>query len=253
MENEISEIAKATQEVAKTARTGIEAAQSFGGFLARVFGEPIETAVGMFSDRLKFMRFAARYDEIMNQRGLNSAEQPVPPKIGIPAIESASLEENNELQDLWANLLASAHDPGLNGVVRSAFVDIIKQLEIVDVHVLNYAYTKTLETNQERGENDEWMTKYKRDIFLDPVKYPVPGRNIRHDLNISNHAYECAVDNLVRVRCLAPYIEDVDIHSDEFDDKASFFHEYEYVAITSLGWDFVRSCTLPTEHVKRAS
>jgi hypothetical protein len=36
MGNEVTEIAKATQEVAKTARSGIEAAQGFEAFLARV-------------------------------------------------------------------------------------------------------------------------------------------------------------------------------------------------------------------------
>ncbi len=100
----------------------------------------------MVSDKLKFMRFerairlANRYNETMVQRGLNSSEQPVPPKIALPAIEQASLEENDDLQDLWANLLTSAHDPTLNDVVRSAFVDILKQMEVVDVHVLNFVY-----------------------------------------------------------------------------------------------------------------
>jgi len=122
--NEVTEIAKATQEVAKTARTGIEAAQGLGSFLAKVLGEPIETAVGLVSDKLKFVRFerqmrlADRYSEVMVRRGLSSEEQPVPPKIALPAIENASLEEDDELQDLWANLLASSHDKTLNGVVR---------------------------------------------------------------------------------------------------------------------------------------
>src|SRR5713226_5859482 len=87
MNNEIAEIAKAAQEVAKTTRTGIEAAHGFGAFLARVFGEPIETAVGMISDKLRFvrvervMRLATRYSEIMSQRGISSEQQAVSPKI----------------------------------------------------------------------------------------------------------------------------------------------------------------------------
>ncbi len=103
MNNEVAEIAKATQEVAKATRTGIEAAQGFGSFVARVLGEPIETAVGLVSDKLKFVRFerqmrlANRYSEVMAQRGLRSEEQPVPPKIALPAIENASLEEDDEL------------------------------------------------------------------------------------------------------------------------------------------------------------
>lgn len=249
MDNEVTEIAKATQEVAKTARSGIEAAQGFGAFLARVLGEPIETAVGMVSDKLKFMRFerairlANRYNEIRAQRGLNSSEQPVPPKIALPAIEQASLEENDDLQDLWANLLTSAHDPSLNNVVRSAFVDILKQMEIVDVHVLNFVYSDILKRNIPHAE--EWKTKHRRDVCLDPVKYSVRGYNVRQALGIPDSVYERSVDNLVRVRCLALYVEEVDIPGDDSGEVASLVHDYEQITITSLGWSFVRACTMP--------
>jgi hypothetical protein len=252
--NEVTEIAKATQEVAKTTRTGIEAAQEFGGFLGRVLGEPIETAVGMVSDRLKFMRIerrmrlADRYDQIMVQRELSSEEQPVPAKIAVPAIENASLEEDDELQDLWANLLASAHDKTLNGVVRSAFVDIIKQLEVVDVHILNYIYSDTMEKNIKGEWGNKrilsWEPKYDSDDSGYPVLFGVRQFEVQVSLRISRHVYECAVDNLVRVRCLAPYVEDVDVPG-EYPETASRVHEYEWVSITRFGCDFVRCCTLP--------
>ena len=248
MNNEVTEIAKATQEVAKTARTGIEAAQGFGNFVARVLGEPIETAVGLVSDRLKFVRFerqirlAKRYSEVMARRELRSDEQPVPPKIALPAIENASLEEDDELQDLWANLLASSHDRTLNGVVRSGFVDIIKQLEVVDVHILNYVYSDILERNL--SDKAPWKTDYKRELSLNPIRYGVHGNKIQSSLGISRHVYECAVDNLLRVRCLAPYVEDIDVPG-EYPDTASRVYEYELVSMTPFGWDFVRSCTMP--------
>lgn len=249
MDNEVTAIAKATQEVAKTARTGIEAAQGFGSFVARVLGEPLETAVGLVSDRLKFVRFerqvrlADRYTEFMTQRRLSSQDQSVSPKIALPAIENASLEEDDELQDLWANLLASCHDKTLNGVVRSGFVDIIRQLEVVDVHILNYIYANTLKKNLEHTV--AWKTDYKRDFHLDPIRFGIHQNEIQDSLGTSRHAYECAVDNLLRVRCLGAYLEDIDVESLGYPETASRVHEYEWVSITPFGWDFVRSCTLP--------
>ena len=244
MNNEVTEIAKATQEIAKTARTGIEAAQGFGSFVARVLGEPIETAVGLVSDRLKFVRFerqvrlADRYAQVMALRGLSSEEQSVPPKIALPAIENASLEEDDELQDLWANLLTSCHDKTLNGVVRSGFVDIIKQLEVVDVHVLNYIYSKILKRNLK--DSASWKIDYDRDLSIDPVRYGVHQNEILDSLEISRHTYECAIDNLLRVRCLAPYLEDIEVESPgRYPETASRVHEYELVSITPFGWDFV--------------
>lgn len=251
MNNEVTEIAKATQEVAKTARTGIEAAQGFGNFVARVLGEPLETAVGLVSDRLKFVRFERqvrlvdRYTEFMTQRRLSSKDQPVPPKIALTAIENASLEEDNELQDLWANLLTSCHDQTLNGVVRSGFVDIIKQLEVVDVHILNYIYSDTLKKNLKDAV--AWKKDYKRDIHIDPIKYCIRQNEIQDFLKISLHVYECAVDNLLRVRCLGPCVDDIEVESQGgYTETASRVHEYEWVSITAFGWDFVRSCTLPS-------
>jgi hypothetical protein len=203
----------------------------------------------MVSDKLKFMRveramrLAIRYDEIMAQRGLNSSEQPVPPKIALPAIEQASLEENDDLQDLWANLLTSAHDPSLNDVVRSAFVDILKQMEVVDVHILNFVYLDILKRNIPRAA--EWKTKYKRDLRLNPLKFGVGGYHVRQALSIPDSMYECSVDNLVRVRCLALYVEEVDLPGDDSGEVASLVHDYEEITITSLGWSFVRACTMP--------
>lgn len=180
----------------------------------------------------------------MTQRRLSSQDQSVPPKIALPAIENASLEEDDELQDLWANLLASCHDKTLNGVVRSGFVDIIKQLEVVDVHILNYIYSNTLKKNLE--DTVSWRKDDKGDIYLDPTRFCIRQNEIQDSLTISRHVYECAVDNLLRVRCLGPCVDDIQVESQGgYTDTASRVHEYEWVSITPCGWDFVRSCTLP--------
>src|SRR2546423_1007898 len=146
MNNEIEESAKAVQEVAKATRTGIEATQQLGGFVSRIINEPIETVVEILNDKLKFMRaerqlrLADRWLETLKERKIQGALRIVPPKLALPIIENASLEEDDELQDLWANLLASAVDPNYNGQIRSAFIDIIKQLEVVDVHILDVMF-----------------------------------------------------------------------------------------------------------------
>lgn len=246
MDNELTELARATQEVAKTTRTGIEAAHAAGSFLARVLGEPLETAVGIVTDRLKLaraerlIRLRERYEKALKARSLAPEAQPVPPRIALPAMESASLEENNELQDLWANLLASGHDPNLNGVMRAAFVDILKQLEVVDVHLLDFVFDKTMRKNVDfEGQR---APQEKRDRLVKPVKYAIRSHDIMRELGIDTHAYECSIDNLMRMRCLAPNLEDVEIVGGRYPETATRVQEYDWVTITSLGWDFVRAC-----------
>jgi hypothetical protein len=43
-------------------------------------------------------------------------------------VDKGSLEEDDDLQDLWANLLASAADPNRNVLVLTAFPDILRQI-----------------------------------------------------------------------------------------------------------------------------
>ena len=57
-------------------------------------------------------------------------------KIGIPILENASLEEEEELSDIWASLLANAMNPTFNEELRTAYIDIAKSLSPLDVRIL---------------------------------------------------------------------------------------------------------------------
>lgn len=89
----------------------IEAAEKVGQFLSNVFGEPIKTSVGMLQDKLgvirweRQLRLADRVKEILDQRRKGGNHVSVPPRIALPVIEAASIESDDFLQDLWANLL----------------------------------------------------------------------------------------------------------------------------------------------------
>jgi hypothetical protein len=227
MLDEITETAKAVQETAKTARSGIEATQALGRFVSRITTEPLETVMGILNDKLQFMRWerklrlAERGREILHQRGIQGPLRPIPYKLALPIVEHASLEDNDELQDLWANLLASAVDPKFEGLIRAAYIDIIKQLEVVDVHILNAVYESYEQWSEERSREE---------------KKPLPGRfhlvsrdDISKKLSISFAVYENSIDNLIRVRCLACHLVGC-----------------AEVYITSLGVGFVEACTRPT-------
>jgi hypothetical protein len=49
--------------------------------------------------------------------------------IALPLLEAAAEESREELQDLWARLLAAAMDPGRSGQVRRVFIEIVKQMD----------------------------------------------------------------------------------------------------------------------------
>jgi hypothetical protein len=101
---------------------------------------------------------------------------------------------------------------------------------------------RTIERNEKTER--EWKARNieTRNLKDEPIRYGTPSRELIDALGISNQMYENAIDNLVRVRCLAPYIEDYDIEGEISGDPPSIVHEYDWVSITPLGISFIRSC-----------
>jgi hypothetical protein len=247
MSDEITETAKAAQEIAKTARKGIEATEKLGKFVSRITNEPLETIMGIINDKLLFtrwnrrLRLMDRADEILKERHVEGSIRVVPPKLALPIIENASLEEDDELQDLWATLLASALDPNFGGNIRSAFIDIIKQLEVFDVHLLKVIY------DDYKIWDDSCINSIGGHRYS-PTSHPVFQWHINIKLpDLEPRAYENSIDNLIRVRCIDSYVEDKTIITGEHSYSPTYagvtvHHHYESLCMTALGVDFVEAC-----------
>ena len=72
---------------------------------------------------------------ILEERGVDKLEEPNPTIIA-PIITEAQDESREELQDIWARLLAAALDPSRSSRYRREFVNAAKRLEPTDVKVL---------------------------------------------------------------------------------------------------------------------
>lgn len=237
--NEITETAKAAQEVAKTSKAAIEATEKLGGFLAGVTKEPLEAITGLMADKLRFMRWERqlrlyqRQIDILRERGISSPRT-VPPKLALPIVMNASLEEDDELQDLWAQLLASALDPNFRGEIRSAFIDILKQLAVTDVHVLNAIYSEMLR----RDVGDDYQG-YLAKTLVGP-------KRIVSILNINLELYESSIDNLLRLRLVSS-----NVGFERYSSAESYaggrgdvlnHRDYDLVCLTPFGISFLEAC-----------
>ncbi len=119
----ITESAKAAQEIAKTGGKVVDTSNRVGGWLDRIFGQGIEDLVALhWSDRIRARRIeAAIYDweklidltakaqARLNAKGI-TALRPIPPKIALSIIEHATIEDDDNLHSLWANLLTTGID-----------------------------------------------------------------------------------------------------------------------------------------------
>jgi hypothetical protein len=129
------EQAKALQEALKTL-------QGLGGFLKETFGTVPADFVGLLGgDWLKVRRlenFARIAEKARERLRARHVDAPEPPRLSIllPLIVAAADEEDDELQDIWARLLAAAADPARAKSMRLAFVETVKKMDPLDARIL---------------------------------------------------------------------------------------------------------------------
>jgi hypothetical protein len=98
-------------------------------------------------------------------------------KLALPIFEAAADEDNQELQDLWARLLAAAMDPKRRDLVRQSFIPIVKQMEAFDVAVLKIIADNHIYSPNQNG----------RDVVVTSLQGDPP-QDIRNDVLVSFEA-----------------------------------------------------------------
>jgi len=231
--SETEEIAKAVQSVAKFGEKSLETSEKVGGFFAKVFKEPVAEVSGMITDKLRFVRWqrlvkmSDDVNAILEGRGVLDARA-VPPKLALPIFEEGSLEEDENLQKLWSQLLANAMDPNFNGELRYGFVDIIKNITGTEVAILNCFY-KILER------------KGRIDDLTNITNYSLKKEQIMEMVGINESDYQINIFNLMRMQCIGPAI----IKSSSImlgSEQATIYKGTDSVVLTPLGIKFIEAC-----------
>lgn len=143
--SEIEETAKATQEVAKTTHKALEVGEKFGSFISKYIGGTLEQGFGIWQDKLKYRRIENQLDFIekvnkrIDERSITSIK-PLELKTAIPLFEASSLEDNNELKDLWINLLVNSTNGNNNFNLERVYISVLEQLSAFDAKILLKIY-----------------------------------------------------------------------------------------------------------------
>src|SRR5207249_7897863 len=98
-------------EIAKIAAP-LAAAVPFTGIVKRMLGPAADELAEMWKDQIRLYRYerqlkcVEKAERMAQDAGFTP--QAVPPKILFPLLEGASFEEDENLHDMWAALLANA-------------------------------------------------------------------------------------------------------------------------------------------------
>ncbi len=236
MDDEIDvskETAAASQEWAKTTSKAIEASEHFSRFIAVHVGESFKTAMGIFDDKLKFIRwerqyrFMTRVEELKSELGSNVSMRPLPLKYAIPLLEAATLEDDDYLQDMWAKLLINSANEQSDVNLQRSYINILEQLTALEAKVLAAVYKNDFSLSERvdvitANLPDEAPLDLDYDTVNDPEsKYGQPNDDVK-----------MALANLTRLCCLAL--------PTTFNGKEIFHHANP----TLMGRRFVDACTL---------
>ena len=216
-------------------------------FLSKIFGPLAEKTGDILSNlldgslgmKVKLWRYKRIIETILKARqylldkGINP--KAVPLKILHPLLESASLEDNGDMQGIWAALLANAADPKNSNDIHSSYIDILKQLTPIEAKLLDTYYSFYMK------EEIPW----ERTGFGHKSEFRISKENVCSNIGLSSEQFYLIVCNLIRLNLLQlPGITDaLAVVNDAGDQKFPLvIKTYEFVQLTPLGEGFVKSC-----------
>lgn len=167
-----------SDEQAKAVQEAIKALRGLGGFLEKTFGTLPQDVVGVLGgDWLKVRRaenIARMVQKAKERLEARRVETPEPASLSLtlPILVAAADESRDELQDLWARLLAAAADPSRAGFFRIRFVDAAKRMDPLDAAVLS-------RSKHEQGVSGTRLNTLAEDLRVTRDQIDVSCENLR--------------------------------------------------------------------------
>jgi len=125
---------KASEAVTEVTKAG----RDLGSFVA----PPLRELLGMATDQFQAwrwkrqVRLAAQSRSFLQERGLDKPTRQILPSFLVPLIEEASLQDDDDLQDIWARMLTNAADASSETERRTAFIRMLAEMTSFDVQLL---------------------------------------------------------------------------------------------------------------------
>ena len=102
------------------------------------------------------------------------------------------MEEEDEVQDLWANLLSNWQFAENRTDIAMVLIELLKNISKNEIHILSAIYTSLYGNN----------LRYNKNSYVD-------GNVVREHLCLSKEEYELAILNLFRLYCCEGFHQEI--------------------------------------------
>lgn len=248
------------KQIAKTANKAMDLAAKAGSFIDSIVGGGIKELGDSFHDWATYYRFKNLISiqdmvyAIYKERKILNKHTKIPARLAIPLINEASIEDNEQLQKMWAQLIANSTDPNLSTNVHPAFIEVLKQLQ-PDEAIIIRELTKiksypvitqrsfSYNTNKHGGFPNNMLFKELISIF----------EKICSSFNLTSANQACTyLDNLRRLQILEfNYGDSISLRDNPLDyfnterasQSISLSHNAtEHLVLTKFGQQLIETC-----------
>ena len=191
--------AKATEATANASKEAIQASRDLGHFLSGPAGELLGMAL-QYLQVVKFergVRLTERLRHFLAERGMERFTRRIALNIGLPLLENAILEEDDDLQDVWTRLLVNGGDADSGIELRRAFVSVLAEMSAFDVRNLAQIESAS-KLKGDSASKGVWTHRLPEGGI--PVPLPLPGQD-GYEGYLSPEV-QVSLSNLSRLECI---------------------------------------------------
>ncbi|MDR6158621.1 hypothetical protein QF023_002137 [Chryseobacterium sp. SLBN-27] len=231
-------------------------------FVSKLFGPSINEFAELFADKVKFVRLKNQIKifnktrELLEKNGLEPRELNL--KTLVPLIEKSSVEDDELLQDKWANLIANISTTPENGL-EPRLVNTLSSLSSLEAKILDFIYEdflikRSLKLAQLLRSPFKVKNYTEKDIKLEDVT--ILFDSIKENFSLTEEFTKIYIDNLEALGLLRyekPEIEidngstSADLNDDDIDldlDISANYYSSDDFHVTAFGNYFVNQCKL---------
>ena len=209
----------------KSIKAGIKGDQdAIAKFFSGILPDFVKDGIGILSDQVKLWRWSNQINIIKKAQAKIEAsglsKKQIPLKVLVPIIQNSSLEQDENMQDKWANMLANAATGSVE--VSPNYAAILNELSPIEVVILDKIYQEV---------NKEADYQKRKALQFDTSK-------LKSMLNVTEEKMDLIIENLFRLNVLqSPAGQGVMLGKFPFALRTTKIFEF-----TTLGYEFVRAC-----------